>query len=78
MVKRLADMTPEEREDAMLVMEKTIEFAGVVKKKCIEWGQIYEFECPICGSIVKAVRDSFNGHIHLKCTGENCPVHIIE
>ncbi len=78
MAKRLADMTQDERDEAMLVMEKTIEFAGVVKKKCKEWGRTYEFKCPICGSIVKAARDSFNGHIHLKSTGENCPVHIIE
>lgn len=71
-------MIPDEREDAILVMENTIEFSGNVKKKCKEWGRTYEFECPICGNIVKVARDSFNGHIHLKCTGENCPVHIIE
>ena len=78
MSKRLADMNPEERAEAMLVIEKTIKFTCDIKKKCKEWGRIYEFECPICGSIVKAVRNSFNGHIHLKCTGKDCPVDIME
>lgn len=48
-------------------IDEFLKFLEVANNVCMEKGKIYEFECPICKEIAKAIKSNYNGHLHAEC-----------
>ena len=59
----MSNMNKEEEKD----IKDFLDFLKYANDVCKEKGKIYEFECPICKGTAKAVKSSYNGHLHAEC-----------
>lgn len=57
-------------------IQEFLQYLKVADEVCKEKGKVYEFECPICKGKAKAIKNSYNGHLWLKC--ENCDMNVIQ
>ena len=51
------------------VMGDLFKIIDVVKPKEMETGKEYIHKCPICNGELVAIKNSYNGHLHIHCKG---------
>lgn len=68
-------MNDKERE----ILEDSKDFFKFINKAnevCVERGKFYDFECPLCKGQAKAIKSSYNGHLHAEC--KQCDMLVME
>lgn len=57
-------------------IEDFLKFLKVANETCKKKGKHYEFTCPLCNGKVKAIKNTYNGHLWAKCEG--CDMSVIQ
>lgn len=72
-MKTYKDMSEAERREHR---ERTNTFVLAAHNACTKKDTVFEFECPVCHGIARAVRSGYNGHHRAACT--SCDMSFIE